>query len=75
MGKTVLTIRECSKEYQFPEFGLRTLIKTGKIPVISCGNRCYITRKAFEDYIAKGGEKKSDTGKTTGKQNIFKLEL
>jgi hypothetical protein len=54
--KAVLTIREVSKEYSFPEFGLRTLVKTGAFPVIRCGNRCYIARSVFEGYLEKGGE-------------------
>ena len=53
--KTIMTIRECSKEYQFPEFGLRNLIKRGAFPVIRCGNRFYITRQVFEDFLQKGG--------------------
>jgi len=53
----ILTIREAAKEYGFPEYGLRGLVKTGKFPVIKCGNRHYITRTAFEDYLKTGGEK------------------
>lgn len=54
-NKTVLTIKECSREYQFPEFGLRTLIKTKKIPVIQCGSRCYIVKAVFEEFLKSGG--------------------
>jgi len=54
--KTVLTIRELSKEYSFPEYGLRGLIKRGAFPVILCGNRAYVARQVFEDYLKSGGE-------------------
>lgn len=52
----VLTIKQAAGEFCFPEVALRTLIKEGKIPVIQVGNRVYITRKVFEEYLAKGGE-------------------
>ena len=55
--KTILTVRQAAREYGFPEFGLRNLIKRGAFPVISCGNRSYISRTVLEDYITKGGEK------------------
>lgn len=55
-GKAIMTIKETAKEYGFPEYGLRGLVKRGAIPVIRCGNRAYITRTVFEDYLAKGGE-------------------
>ena len=54
--KIILTIKEAAKEYAFPEYGLRGLIKTGVFPVIRCGTRCYITRKVLETYIESGGE-------------------
>ncbi|MDR0813439.1 MAG: helix-turn-helix domain-containing protein [Oscillospiraceae bacterium] len=54
--KVIMTIREAAREYAFPEFGLRGLIKTGAFPVIRCGTRCYITRKVLEAYIESGGE-------------------
>ena len=55
-NKQVLTIKEASREFGFPEFGLRGLIKRGAFPVIMCGSRCYITRRVLEDYLCKGGE-------------------
>jgi len=54
--KQVLTIKEASREFGFPEFGLRGLIKRGAFPVIMCGSRCYITRQILESYLQKGGE-------------------
>lgn len=55
MEKPALTIKECAKEFQFPEFAIRTLVKRGAFPVIQVGNRCYITREIFADYLKKGG--------------------
>lgn len=54
--KPALTIKECAREFQFPEFAIRTLVKRGAFPVIQVGNRCYITREVFADYLKKGGE-------------------
>lgn len=54
--KTVMTIKEISREYHFPEYTLRTLIKKGAIPVIMSGNRAYVVPAKFEEYLAKGGE-------------------
>jgi len=54
--KPALTIKETAKEFQFPEYAIRTLVKRGAFPVIQVGNRCYITREIFADYIKKGGE-------------------
>lgn len=53
--KPALTIKETAKEFQFPEFAIRTLVKRGAFPVIQVGNRCYITREIFTDYLKKGG--------------------
>lgn len=55
MEKPALTIKETAKEFQFPEFAIRTLVKRGAFPVIQVGNRCYITRDIFADYLKKGG--------------------
>ena len=55
MEKPALTIKETAKEFQFPEYAIRTLVKRGAFPVIQVGNRCYITREIFADYIRKGG--------------------
>ncbi len=54
--KAALTIKETAKEYNFPEYAIRTLVKRGAFPVIQVGNRCYITRAKFEEYLEKGGE-------------------
>lgn len=56
MEKPALTIKETAKEFQFPEYAIRTLVKRGAFPVIQVGNRCYITREIFADYLKKGGK-------------------
>ena len=56
MEKPALTIKETANEFQFPEYAIRTLVKRGAFPVIQVGNRCYITREIFADYLKKGGE-------------------
>ena len=56
MEKPALTIKETAKEFQFPEYAIRTLVKRGAFPVIQVGNRRYITREIFADYLKKGGE-------------------
>lgn len=53
--KPALTIKETAQEFQFPEYAIRTLVKRGDIPVIQVGNRCYIVREVFADYLRKGG--------------------
>ena len=55
MEKPALTIKETSREFQFPEFAIRTLVKRKAFPVIQVGNRCYITREIFADYLKRGG--------------------
>ena len=55
--KAALTIKETAREYQFPEYAIRTLVKRGAFPVIQVGNRVYITRAKFEEYLEKGGER------------------
>ncbi len=57
MEKPALTIKETAKEFQFPEYAIRTLVKRGAFPVIQVGNRCYITREKFAEFLQKGGEK------------------
>ncbi len=54
--KPALTIRETAEQFQFPEYAIRTLVKNGAFPVIKVGNRCYISREVFMDYLRKGGE-------------------
>lgn len=53
--KAAFTIRELAREYSFPEYAIRTLVKRGAFPVIQVGNRCYITREAFTAYLQTGG--------------------
>jgi len=60
-NKTVLTIRECADEYHFPTYGLRTLIKTGKIPVIQVGSRSYIVRDVFDEFLKSGSVRYAPT--------------
>lgn len=55
--KAALTIRETAKEYNFPEYAIRRLVKRGAFPIIQVGNRCYITRARFEDFLQEGGAK------------------
>ncbi len=55
MDKPALTIKETAKEFQFPEYAIRTLVKRGAFPVVQVGNRCYIVRSVFEEYLKKGG--------------------
>lgn len=55
--KNIFTIREAARFYNFPEFALRTLVKTGRFPVLQVGSRVYLVREVFEDYIRSGGEK------------------
>lgn len=59
--KTALTIKETARAFHFPEFAIRTLVKRGAFPVIQVGNRCYICRDIFADYLEKGGEPYVDT--------------
>ena len=59
--KTALTIKETAKEYNFPEFAIRTLVKRGAFPVIQVGNRCYIAKDVFKAFLEKGGELYADT--------------
>ncbi len=54
-NKPALTIRETAKEYQFPEFAIRSLVKRKVFPVMQSGNRCYIARHVFEAYLQSGG--------------------
>lgn len=53
--KTALTIRETAQEYGLHEYTIRTLVRRRAFPVIQAGNRCYITRAVFEDYLQKDG--------------------
>lgn len=55
-NKPTLTIKETAKEFNFPEYAIRNLVKRRAFPVIQTGNRCYIVRDVFRDYLQKGGE-------------------
>jgi hypothetical protein len=54
--KTVLTIKKSSEEFGFPELAIRTLVKQGVLPCIRVGNRSYIVREVFAEYLRRGGE-------------------
>ena len=54
-NKPALTIKETAKEFHFPEFAIRRLVKNGAFPVIQVGNRVYITREIFEQYLKEVG--------------------
>lgn len=54
-NRPVLTIKETAKEFQFPEFAIRRLVKNGAFPVIQVGNRVYITREVFAQFLKEGG--------------------
>jgi len=54
-NEPALTIKETAKEFQFPEFAIRRLVKNGAFPVIQIGNRVYITREIFAQYLKEGG--------------------
>lgn len=53
--RNALTINETAAEYNFPAFAIRTLVKRKAFPVIQSGNRVYIMRHVFEDYLKTGG--------------------
>ena len=55
--KPAMTIKETAKEFQFPEFAIRSLVKRGAFPVIQVGNRVYIVRDVFAEYLKEGGAK------------------
>lgn len=54
-NKPALTIKETAKEFQFPEYAIRTLVKRRAFPVIQVGSRAYICREVFSEYLRKGG--------------------
>ena len=56
-NKKALTIKETAKEFQFPEFAIRTLVKRREFPVVQVGNRSYIVREIFAEYLKTGGAK------------------
>lgn len=50
-----LTIRQAAKEYGFPEHAIRILVKRGEFPIVQTGNRVYIMRHVFDQYLQTGG--------------------
>lgn len=50
-----LTIRQAAQEYEFPEHAVRTLVKRGEFPIVQTGNRVYIMRHVFDQYLQTGG--------------------
>lgn len=50
-----LTIKEAAREFTFPEYAIRTLVKRKAFPVVQVGNRAYIMRHVFADYLQSGG--------------------
>lgn len=50
-----LTIKEAAREFNFPEHAIRNLIKRQTFPVVQVGNRCYILRHVFNEYLQSGG--------------------
>ena len=55
--KPAMTIKETAKEFQFPEFAIRSLVKRGAFPVIQVGNRVYIVREVFAEYLKEWAAK------------------
>lgn len=54
-SRPIMTIKETAREYGFPEYALRSLVKSGAFPVIQSGKRSYIVRERFEEYLKTGG--------------------
>ena len=52
---SILTIKQTAEEFGFPEFTIRTLVRRGAFPVVQVGNRCYIVRDVFAEYLKAGG--------------------
>ncbi len=50
-----LTITEPAREFNFPEFAIRKLVKRQAFPVVQVGYRCYILRHIFSEYLQSGG--------------------
>jgi len=57
MGKqnAPLTIRQAAQEYGFQEHAVRTLVKRDEFPIVQTGNRVYIMRHVFDQYLQTGG--------------------
>lgn len=53
--KQALTIKETAREFTFPEYAIRTLVKRKAFPVIQAGTRVYILRHVFAEYLKSGG--------------------
>lgn len=55
MDKLLLTPKQLSQEFQVSYYMVMGLIKEGKIKCIKSGNRHYVNRHLFANYI-NGGE-------------------
>lgn len=54
--KDILTIRETSRAFDFPEYAIRRLVKDRRFPTIQVGNRAYISRSVFENFLESGSK-------------------
>ena len=50
-----MTIKETAQEFSFPEYAIRTRVKRKAFPVVQVGNRAYIMRHIFAEYLQSGG--------------------
>lgn len=58
--KEIMTITEAGREYKprgVATFAIRNWAKQGLFPTLKAGNRTYINRTVFEEFLAKGGER------------------
>ena len=56
--KEILTITELGREYKprgIATFAIRNWAKAGLFPTLKAGNRTYINRTVFEEFLTKGG--------------------
>lgn len=56
--KEILTITELGREYKprgIATFAIRNWAKQGLFPTLKAGNRTYINRAIFEEFLTKGG--------------------
>ena len=50
----VMTIKQTAQKYGIPEHALRKLVRKEVFPIIKAGNRTYISKSAFEDFLRYG---------------------
>jgi hypothetical protein len=62
-----LTINEAARAFNCPAYMIRTQAKKGEFPVIKVGNRIYIVRAVFEDYLRNGGKRLNEPEQFTRK--------